>query len=107
VPFRKEVIDDETLASSIKQSTQPRRKGRINRGDPSLSHKSKTQNGSQRGKGINYVPKPPLVARSIVQREGKPKKTIVLEEPSLIIMIDLKIKMTCVLYKLIINTLYI
>jgi hypothetical protein len=49
--------------------------------DPSFSHKSKTQNGSQRGKGINYVPKPPLGVRSIAQREGKPKITISLEEP--------------------------
>jgi hypothetical protein len=95
------------LASSIKQSTQPRQKGRINRADPSLNHKNKTQNGSQRGKGINYVPKPPLVARSIAQRERKPKITISLEEPSLVIMTHLKIEMTCVLYKLIINTLYL
>jgi hypothetical protein len=67
--------------------------------DPSSSHKSKTQNGSQRGKGINYVPKPPLVARSTTQREGKPKKTIIFKEPSAIIMTHLKIEMTCVLYK--------
>jgi hypothetical protein len=75
--------------------------------DPSLSHKSKTQNGSQRGKGINYVPKPPLVTRSITQRTRKVKRTISLEELSPLIMTHLKIEMTCVLYKLIINTLYL
>jgi hypothetical protein len=72
--------------------------------DPSLSHKSKPQNLSQRGKGISYVPKPPLVGRSIAQRKGKPKRTISLKEPSLVIMTHLKIEMTYLLYKLIINT---
>jgi hypothetical protein len=33
---------DETLGSSIKQTTQQRGNGRTKREDPSLSHKSKT-----------------------------------------------------------------
>jgi hypothetical protein len=37
------ISDDGTLASSIKQSTQQRGKGRTKREDPSLSHTSKTQ----------------------------------------------------------------
>jgi len=40
------VFDDETLASSVTQSTQPREKGRTNKEDPSLSQKSKTQSGT-------------------------------------------------------------
>jgi hypothetical protein len=50
--------DNETLTSSITQSTQAKGgKGRTTKGeDPSQSLKSKTQNGSQRSKGTNYFP---------------------------------------------------
>jgi hypothetical protein len=47
--------NDETLASSIKQSTQLKREGKTKKEDPNLSPKSKTQSGSQRGKGTNYI----------------------------------------------------
>jgi hypothetical protein len=53
---------------------------------------------NKRGKRINYVLEPPLVARSILknQREGKPKRV---KEPSLVTMTCLKIEMACALYK--------
>jgi hypothetical protein len=57
------ISDDETLASSIKQSTQQRGEGRTKREDPSLRHTSKTQTRSQRGKGTNNVPESPPVTR--------------------------------------------
>jgi hypothetical protein len=65
-----------------------------------------TQNGTQRGKRINFVPKSPLIARSILKkREGKHERTINLKEPSLLItMLCFKIKLACIVCK-IANTL--
>jgi hypothetical protein len=51
--------DNETLTSSITQSTQQTRKGRTQGEDPSQSHKSKTQNGSQRGNGTKLFSRAP------------------------------------------------
>jgi hypothetical protein len=45
-------VYDETLASSIKQSTQQRAKGRTKREDPSASHQKQNPNRvTKRGKG--------------------------------------------------------
>jgi hypothetical protein len=50
-------VYDETLASSIKQSTQQRAKGRTKREDPSASHQKQNPNRvTKRGKGTKYVP---------------------------------------------------
>jgi hypothetical protein len=39
---------------------------------------AKTQRGLERGKRTNYIPKPPPIVRSMLEkeREGKPKSTI-------------------------------
>ncbi len=37
------------------------------------TRKTKTQRGSQRGKGTNYVLEPPLIARSILEKEKERK----------------------------------
>jgi hypothetical protein len=39
--------------------------------NPSLSQKCKNPNGSQTGKGTNYVPKLLLVVRNISKRKGR------------------------------------
>jgi hypothetical protein len=49
------ILSYETLANSNKESTQQMGKERTKREDSSLSQKNKTQSGSQRGKGTNYV----------------------------------------------------
>jgi hypothetical protein len=41
-------------------------KGRTKRAGPKSKSKMQTQNGTQRGKGTNYVPKPSPVARNIL-----------------------------------------
>jgi len=52
--------DDETLANSIKHSTQQGRKEGTKREDPSLSQKNRTQTGSQKGTGTNPVSELPF-----------------------------------------------
>jgi hypothetical protein len=61
------ILSYETLANSIKESTQQMGKERTMRMDSSLSQK-KTQSGSQRGKGTNYVLNTPPIARSILKK---------------------------------------
>ncbi len=62
---------------------------------------SKTQGGPQRGKGTNYVPNPPLVARSKSEeeREEKPESPVNLEEPSFAMIMCFKIKVACTFCK--------
>jgi len=69
-------LDDETLINFIKQSTQHRGKRKTKKKDPSPSQKLKNLKGSQRGKGTNYVSKPPLVARSILKKEREGNLTM-------------------------------
>ncbi len=45
------ILSYETLANSIKESTQQMGKERIKKEDSSLNQKNKIQSGSQRGKG--------------------------------------------------------
>jgi hypothetical protein len=62
-----------------------------------LESQLKAQSGSQRVKGINYVPKPPLVVKNIsLGKEMKPEKMVSLVESSFIMMVHLKIKSTCI-----------
>jgi len=53
-------------------------KERTRKEDSSLTPKKKTQSGSQRGKGTNYVLNTPPIARSILkkERDEKLEKTI-------------------------------
>jgi hypothetical protein len=44
-------------------------KERTKRGDSSLSHKSKTQSGSQHGTGTDHVLKSPPCAKNISEKE--------------------------------------
>jgi hypothetical protein len=57
--------DGETLASLTKQNTQQKGKRRKKKKTYLRARSTKTQSGSQRGKGTDYVPKPPPIARSI------------------------------------------
>ncbi len=64
--------NDEILRNSIKQSTHQGGKEGTKKKDPSLNQKNKTENGSQKGTKTNQVPKPPIIARSILERkDGK------------------------------------
>jgi hypothetical protein len=69
--------------------------------DPNPNHKTQENQtwGSQRGKGIKYVPKPPPMTRSILkkERERKLECIIDLEKPSLAMYF--KIEATCALCK--------
>jgi hypothetical protein len=49
----------------------------------------------------HYVPKPPSVARNILEKEtsGKPQSVVSLEKPSPMMMMCLKIEATCALCK--------
>lgn len=78
-----EIDDDETLVNFIKAPTKGEKR-RTNRENPSSRHKCKNPK-SETGKGTNYVPQPPQVARTILEKEkdGKPESKVSLEEPSL------------------------
>lgn len=66
---------DETLARSIKQSTQQREKGRRKISGPSPNYKSKTQTWSHRGRSNKLCSsKPSLVTSSISKRNGNLKE---------------------------------
>jgi hypothetical protein len=54
-----------------------------------------------RGKRTNYVPNPPPIIRSILEkeREGNLESVVNLKKPSPSIMAHLKIRVVCVLYK--------
>jgi hypothetical protein len=62
------VLLNKTPSKSIKEEQRERTQVR--------TKSTKTQSGSQRGIGTNYVPKPPPIARSILEkgREGKLKE---------------------------------
>jgi hypothetical protein len=64
------------LTNFIKESTRHRGKRKTKREDPSSNQKFKNLKGLQRGKGTNFVPKPPLVARSILKKERKGNLTM-------------------------------
>jgi hypothetical protein len=61
----------------------------------------KTQRESESSKGTNYVPKPPQVARTMLEKEkeGKLESKGSLEEPSLSMIVCFTIKAPCVLCK--------
>jgi hypothetical protein len=88
------INDDETPVNFIKQSINKGEKARTNKNTQVLVISAKTQRGLERGKGTNYVPKPPQVARTILEKEkeGKPESILSLEEPSLSMMTCFKIK---------------
>jgi hypothetical protein len=62
--------------------------------DPSPSQKNGIQKCIPKGHSNNRAPKPPLIARSILERKkngyGKPKKVKSLEEPLLATIMHLK-----------------
>jgi hypothetical protein len=69
-PHNTSCIDDETLVNFIKQSTQKKGERKYKEKRPkSKLEAQKIQKGSSKGKGTNYVPKPPPVTRSISKKE--------------------------------------
>jgi hypothetical protein len=76
-------------------------KRRAKREDPSPSQKCTNPNGVKRGKGTNYVPQPPLIARSILEKDKEEKIESItsLKKPSPAMMTQFKIKTTFILCK--------
>jgi hypothetical protein len=62
--------------------------------DPSVSQKNKTKSGSLKDKGTNHVSKPPLVVRSIYEKERDEKleRVVILKKNSLAMTMHFKIE---------------